>query len=132
MIIATYGSLKEGAYNHKRLLDGLKPIGHSTIDGAMYLVAKQYPALLHADDCTADNTKDVRIHEVELFDVTPEVYERIFGMEVGSGYYARVEQFNDREASFLATIYYIQPGMEGSHENVLEAYNKDTVPLAYA
>lgn len=129
-IIAVYGSLKQGAYNHPRL-HGAKFIGTSTITGAMYLVAQSYPGLILLEDFTG-STSNLNDHEIQLYAVDKETYDNISMMERGAGYKPAEKTFRlleDPEKTVKATIYAMEeyPG----EREWITAYNKDTVPQAY-
>lgn len=76
-LIATYGSLKRGFYNHGRCGEQVF-VGETTIKGDMTLVYNAYPQLFLND--SGDT------HEVELFMVDALTYTIINDMEIGAGY----------------------------------------------
>lgn len=131
MKLAVYGSLKEGFYNHDRLLAGLKPIARSTIDGAMFLVQKSYPFLVE-QSIMLDKSNP---HMVEIYEVDDEVYDLIYWMEVGSGYYAKVLPFTSTEEpmdTILATIYFTKEMYVDERTPWIAEYSGKTAPEALA
>jgi gamma-glutamylcyclotransferase (GGCT)/AIG2-like uncharacterized protein YtfP len=76
-LIAVYGSLKKGFYNHGRCGEQV-PAGEMTIKGKMTLVANAYPKLFLTDE--GDE------HEVELYMVDAITFTMLNQMELGAGY----------------------------------------------
>ena len=83
MKIAVYGSLKRGKYNHAILSDQ-KFLGDTTVIGTLYSVGA-YPALVDEGD---------NVYPAEIYEVSPEVYSAIRGMELGAGYVEKVVDGN--------------------------------------
>ena len=77
MLVAVYGSLKKGRYNHGMLKDS-KFIGDTEVIGTLYKVSS-YPVLLDGDTEYA----------AEVYEVEDDVYEPIESMELGAGYEVR-------------------------------------------
>ena len=75
MLIAVYGSLREGRYNHPYFLGDIERLDTMTVKGKLYSLGA-YPAITDGED-------DV---EIELYDVPTELYHSIRGMEIGAGY----------------------------------------------
>jgi len=124
--IATFGSLKKGFYNHTRFsLDD--PIDKSSIRGAMYLLYT-YPHLFREEVADKDQVRD---HEVEIFEVSDELYAMLATMELNSGYqeYHTTLEGESGE-SHDVVIFYSQDDYDYK-SNPLEEYSKETVPSAY-
>ena len=75
-LIAVYGTLRKGDYNH-RYLRGHDPVSIERVQGfEMYNLGGAYPYVARGgDDIT-----------VEVYDVPADVFARISGMETGAGY----------------------------------------------
>jgi len=86
-LVAVYGSLKKGFYNHYMLGEDKELRGKSTVHGVMYLCGT-YPRLFHVakDDNHAFGTLLESQHEVEVYSINDSAYERIRGMEIGARY----------------------------------------------
>lgn len=122
--IVVYGSLKKGAYNHKRFGLG-DPVGFGKVRGEMYKMYS-YPILF--EEAFAESDK-VREHEVEVYEVDTELYYAIKNMEVGAGYYPQEVEVDGH----TGTIFYIRPERHKPSDDLfLEAFNQVTVPVAYA
>lgn len=76
-LIATYGSLKRGFYNHGRCGEQ-HFIGETKIKGHMTLVHGAYPQLVLSEEGPE--------HDVEVFLVDDLTYQQIHYMELGAGY----------------------------------------------
>lgn len=74
-IIAVYGSLKSGHYNNPMIMSG-KLLFKDTIMGTMYSLGS-YPAFVF---------DGYDKHEVEVWEVSEQVYDRVVDMEIGAGY----------------------------------------------
>lgn len=90
MLIACYGSLKKGFYNHRALGEDAKFLGTSSVLGVMYSNGS-YPKLYKPGISTneADNflrEELERQHELEIYDISGSNYRDIRGMELGAGY----------------------------------------------
>lgn len=102
-VIAVYGSLKMGRYNHP-LIQGSEFLGESKIKGSMYSLGS-YPALLPDGDLE---------YGVELYKVSDPQYLRVRNMELGAGYiekelefeHAENYDFSKKKLKTKATIYY--------------------------
>ena len=95
--IAVYGSLKSGHYNNPIIMSG-KMIKKDTIRGTMYSLGS-YPALL-------DSGNDE--HEVELWEIDEDVYNRVSRMESGAGYITVQVDFS----GILADVYFAGSRLE--------------------
>lgn len=87
-VIAVYGSLKEGKYNHEHYLHGVDKLGDGIIHGTMYSLGS-YPALVKGGNDP---------HDVEFYEVDDSLYSRIERMEIGAGYDAIEVDFNETTA----------------------------------
>lgn len=105
MLIACYGSLKEGHYNHDALGALAKFLGTTKVNGVMYSNGS-YPKLYKVNSDMADlatflpNEKneirdgkvfpftdsEAREHKVEVYDVSDQAFRAINNMELGAGY----------------------------------------------
>jgi gamma-glutamylcyclotransferase (GGCT)/AIG2-like uncharacterized protein YtfP len=74
-IITVYGSLKAGRYNHSILI-GSTYLGKTEVKGTLYRVSS-YPALVNEGE---------NIYEAEVYEVSDEVFDAIYRMEIGAGY----------------------------------------------
>lgn len=78
MLLAVYGTLREGDYNHYRLGDKAKFLSQERVMGfQMYHIRGAYPYVVR------DSNASVL---VEVYDVDDGAYEGIKRMEVGAGY----------------------------------------------
>jgi gamma-glutamylcyclotransferase (GGCT)/AIG2-like uncharacterized protein YtfP len=78
MLIAVYGSLREGCYNHLFFLQGAEKKGVTTTPGRLYNFGA-YPAL--TKDATSFSV------ECEIYEVDDLTYKSIDSMEKGAGYF---------------------------------------------
>jgi gamma-glutamylcyclotransferase (GGCT)/AIG2-like uncharacterized protein YtfP len=92
--IAVYGSLKKGLHNDWGTRDG-KFLGTVITSGEMYSVGT-YPVLM-------ENGK--KQYEMELYDISEEMYKQIHRMEIGAGYIAKEIEILQTKA----TIFYGDP-----------------------
>ena len=125
-LIATFGSLKKGFYNYERFEMG-EPLARSTVKGAMYLLYS-YPHLYREE---VSEPKHVREHEVEIYEVSDELYSQLAAMELGAGYQEvettlRGDDGNDYEV----IIFYSEDDL-GYKESFLEEYTQATAPQAW-
>jgi gamma-glutamylcyclotransferase (GGCT)/AIG2-like uncharacterized protein YtfP len=90
VLLATYGSLKRGFYNH-RLLERAKFLRSDLwLEGVMYMRSGMYPMLFKPED----KPKEVAgKHFVELYEVPLSDYQYIEDMEIQSGYYVDEANF---------------------------------------
>lgn len=119
MLLAAYGSLKKGYYNHG-WLEGAEFLGTSTVRGVMYSNGS-YPKLYHQhDDKSTDSFLDryERTHVIEVYRVTEEQYEPIESMELGAGYV--VEEIDTEWGK--AKIFYMPHENFSSHDTWVEKY----------
>ena len=77
MKLFVYGSLKKGKYNHFLLKTSQYLYNQTMVDFTLYDTGYGYPA--------AVPKKDEYIVG-EVYEITPEVYNRIRQMEIGAGY----------------------------------------------
>lgn len=80
-MVAVYGSLKKGCYNHD-ILGRPKFLGKSKVNGVMYLNGA-YPHLYHLDPMVEREPID---YEVEVYAITPEAHMVVRSMEISAGY----------------------------------------------
>lgn len=85
-VIAVYGSLKMGRYNHP-IIQGGQFLGESKIKGTMYSLGS-YPALIPEGD---------KEYTVELYRVYDPAYLRVRNMELGAGYKEKELEFEHAE-----------------------------------
>lgn len=90
MLIAVYGSLKKGQYNHAGLGDDAKFMGRTSVRAVMYWNGS-YPKLFKTAQGNRSedhlfNANLERTHEVEVYDINKERFARILNMEHGAGY----------------------------------------------
>jgi gamma-glutamylcyclotransferase (GGCT)/AIG2-like uncharacterized protein YtfP len=124
--IAVYGSLKEGAYNHRAFGLG-KPITKTKVKGSMYLQGS-FPRLFKEEDSHPEHIME---YECEIYEVSAQIFVAIDRMEVGAGYISDDftlvgEDGND----YYCTLYYSEPHV-GSRTHYLQEYSEKTVPNAY-
>lgn len=130
MLIACYGSLKRGFYNHGALGEDAEFLGTTTVRGVMYWNGV-YPKLYHfdtegdvdeANGCSFcyNSSKD---HEVEIYKVNDRAYEYIKAMEVGAGY--EPERLETEWGT--ATIYYMPHDNFNSDDEWIEGYTLELV-----
>ena len=93
MLIAVYGSLRKDNYNHRYFDMGELKCRHY-VSGRLYSLGA-YPALSPDED--GDPV------EVEVYDVSPETFYAINGMELGAGYYSSILPTPEGDA----TIWYM-------------------------
>lgn len=74
-VIAVYGSLKKGKYNHT-ILESCKFLGETKVTGTLYSVGS-YPALIEEGE---------NEYVAEVYEVPDTIYQSIRGMELGAGY----------------------------------------------
>jgi gamma-glutamylcyclotransferase (GGCT)/AIG2-like uncharacterized protein YtfP len=79
MLIAVYGSLKEGCYNHPYFLKDSEKKGVMTVPGKLFSFGA-FPGLVY------DKEKGDAV-EVEVYDVSEKIQKDIHHMETGAGYY---------------------------------------------
>lgn len=107
MIVAVYGSLKKGFYNHRALGADARFLGKDKVRGVMYSngsYPKLYKPLVIGTD-GADMFRDelIRDHELEVYSIENHMHDYIHGMEIGAGY---IEE--DIKTEFgKAKIYYM-------------------------
>lgn len=127
--VAVYGSLKQGAYNHRWLGEAAFG-GRSTVNGYMFLLGGCYPGLVEATDKAKDKYGEPKQFPVEIYEVSDERYRAIKQMEEGAGYYAKDQAFPVENGGVIdATVYYIYLTYVG--RNRIHGYTKETVPSAF-
>lgn len=121
VLIAAYGSLKEGFYNHPALGEDAELKGKTTVIGWMYLTGGGYPRLYHEYmGQWFDGLRPVpTTYEVEIYSVNVDAYEGIRYMELGAGY-------NEEELLTewgTAKIYWSKPEAHSPNHKSIKAYN---------
>ena len=129
-LVACYGSLKEGFYNHPALGADAKLMGYAKVSGVMYLCGS-YPHLYHSDGSTeelefgetpfAESLE--RQHVVEVYEINSDAFRSINNMELGAGYSAETL---DTEWG-AATVYITDPECYSPRLEWIEAYTKEKV-----
>lgn len=118
MLVACYGSLKKGYYNHSALGKDAEFMGNSSVSGVMYSNGS-YPKLYHADMPFGEFEEDKqRDHVLEVYNVNDDAYRRIENMEVGAGYVTEHVKTPYGEAA----IWYMPHGNFSSHDQWVEKY----------
>jgi len=82
MILAVYGSLKNGKHNHRWLNDA-PMLGETKVRGTMYLVHGSYPVIMDGD------SEYESYYVAEVYDVDDVTYNRILAIEEACGYAVR-------------------------------------------
>lgn len=126
-LVAVYGSLKKGYYNHEGLGEDSEYLGNMTIDAVMYSNGS-YPKIYHQienptaeGDTTAFGSDKVRKHEVEVYRINEKRYFAISSMEHGAGYVSE-----DIETPYgTATMYWMPHKRFSEHDHWVEAYKKE-------
>lgn len=130
-LVAVYGSLKKGFYNHRGLGDDKEFLGNMTINGVMYSNGS-YPKLYKSDGDANDEgvlaPSKARDHEVEVYRISERPFTGITRMEVGAGY--TPEQIETPYG--LATIYYMDHKNFYDGDHWVEAYKHDSLSSKFA
>lgn len=86
-LVAVFGSLKAGCYNHPALGANAVLKGKTTVMGVMYLHGG-YPRLYHAidEEYSPFDVHEEREHAVEVYEIDDLNYQAILQMELGAGY----------------------------------------------
>ena len=84
-LIAVYGSLRKGFFNHK-ILEGAQFLGTDSVEGIMYWNGK-YPKLYHPN---GDNNERSNEHVVEIYNLPDSLFDSINRVEIGAGYIPEV------------------------------------------
>ena len=120
VLIATYGSLKHGFYNHAAMREDAVQMGNDKVIGDMYLAAG-YPHLYHPTDNIPQFAYNLaREHKIEVWHINRKAYNYIYAMEIGAGYVEEIMPTKWGEAKI-----YFNP--HASYYNGLrhiEAYDK--------
>lgn len=110
--IAVYGSLKKDYYNH-RIIEGAELVGKDTVKGYMTLVYS-YPQLMLTDD--GDE------HDIEIYLISEDQYNRCHQMEIGAGYTER--RIDTKYGSAIIWVFEKKEDMSGHY---IKSYNKEYV-----
>lgn len=123
MLVACYGSLKKGFYNHHALGGDAKFLGNTVVRGAMYW-NNSYPKLYHTTGHEGiDGKFDLmytRPHQLEVYEVNDQAYQHIRAMELGAGY----DEQDIKTEWGTAKIYYMPHENFDSSDTWIEAYNE--------
>lgn len=118
MLVAAYGSLKKGFYNHGVLGAGAKFLGLGKVTGVMHL-RWSYPTLTPPGDKFPKELE--REHVLEIYDVTMDAYRRIENMELGAGYDVATVETDWG----LAKIFYMPFEGVTEKDKYIEAYSQE-------
>ncbi len=118
-LVAVYGSLKKGQYNHDGLGQDAEHLGNMTVRGVMYSNGS-YPKLYKP---VCNNGKNFvlegeRDHAVEVYSLNENRYKSITNMEVGAGY--EPEDINTPYGP--ATLYWMPHSRFNEYDHWVEAY----------
>ncbi len=119
-LVAVYGSLKKGQYNHDGLGQDAEHLGNMTVRGVMYSNGS-YPKLYRTDEdqtFEAFNQGKERDHAVEVYSLNENRYESITNMEVGAGYEPGVID----TPYGPATLYWMPHSRFNEYDHWVEAY----------
>ena len=116
-LIATYGSLKRGFYNHGRCGEQ-HYVGDTSVRGNMTLVYNAYPQLV-LDEGGPE-------HVVEVFLVDDLTYQQIHYMELGAGY----TEINTLTPYGEAVMWVINDPSK-QHGVPIDAYTEDLFELVH-
>lgn len=117
MLIACYGSLKKGYYNHEILGEDAKFLGNAEVMAVMYSNGS-YPKLYRSNSDKRFFHDLAREHTIEVYDINKDAFKDIFSMEVGAGY--RLEEVETPYGE--AGIYYMPHEHFSSHDKWVEKY----------
>lgn len=121
-LVAVYGSLKKGFYNHYGLGEDAEYLGNMIVTGVMYSNGS-YPKLYRTNEdqtFEAFNQGKERNHEVEVYSINEARYHGITSMEVGAGYTPE-----DIETPYgMATIYWMPHDHFYDGDHWVESYSK--------
>ena len=118
-LVAVYGSLKKGFYNHP-WLEGSDFVGYGSIGGFMYLCGS-YPRLFTHKPKGDPLDHPLLAHTLELYSVPRGVYDSIESMEMGAGYYT--EEINTKYGP--AIVFLAEPDTYSTFYPFLTSYDKD-------
>lgn len=82
-LLAVYGSLKKGFWNHDIFLKDADFAGTHSVLGAMQLAYGEYPYLFQGYEGSSK-------HKVEVYRISEQTYTEIRALETSSGYYPNV------------------------------------------
>lgn len=120
-LVACYGSLKKGHYNHRALGEDKEFLGTVPVRGVMYSNGS-YPKLYKPDGEVGDagvlSPDKERDHVVEIYRVNDQAFSYIKGMEVGAGY--TPEDLETEHGT--ATIYWMPHERFYAGDTWVEAY----------
>lgn len=117
-LIACYGSLKKGYYNHGWLGEGAEFKGIYSVRGVMYSNGA-YPKLYKIDP---ESLKETNLRErdyvVEVYEISEPKFNGIEMMELGAGYVTE----HIETPYGLAAIWYMPHERFSSHDKWVESY----------
>ena len=128
-LVAVYGSLKKGFYNHGGLGEDAEFLGNSSVSAVMYSNGS-YPKLYHSTGHKVMDNFDLsktRVHELEVYSISDARFQGIERMEHGAGY---VSELIDTEWG-PATIYYMPHERFSGHDTWVEAYKRDGIAARF-
>ena len=128
-LVAVYGSLKKGFYNHRGLGDDKEFLGRHSVRGVMYSNGS-YPKLYHPQGKSKHplGYSLARFHELEVYRISDARFNAITQMEIGAGYTPEVI---DTEFG-PATIYYMPHRNFYEGDTWVEAYTHDGLAAKFA
>lgn len=119
--IGVYGSLKKGMYNYRK--EQGEPIAHGTIRGAMFL-PYSYPHLFRE---AVSDPQHVKEYDVEVYEVSDDLFDSLNRMEVGAGYQA----VDCQVAGHDVVVWFMRDDVAPRGQWIPE-YSEKTVPFACA
>ena len=130
-IVAVYGSLKKGFYNHPGLGTNKRFVGYSAVNGGMLLRHNSYPVLYKPTE--KKKKAEVKSHVVELYEIEASNFRSITIMEEGAGYYAEEVYFvldhpsSKEGGATRATIYWADPQRQSPDDVPITAYTQEVL-----
>lgn len=86
-VLAVYGSLRRGYWNHEWSLTDARYLGTDTITGYTMRDNGAFPAIFRE----LGKLSAVTVELYDVADLDPDIVESVYGMEFGCGYYAANE-----------------------------------------
>lgn len=114
-IIAVYGTLKKGYYNHLLIRESGTYLGTYTVKGAMQMIGLSYPMLFEKGD---------KEYECEVYRIPAEVFQLVESMEHGAGYYTKIlktQEYGDIH------IYFGEEGRFSEDKPIIDIFNDETI-----
>lgn len=119
--IGVYGSLKKGMYNYRK--EQGEPIAHGKVSGAMFL-PYSYPHLFRAE---VSDPQHVKEYDVEVYEVSDDLFNSLNRMEEGAGYQA----VDCTIAGHEVVVWFMNDNVKPRGMWIPE-YSKETAPMALA